>query len=124
MSALTLLDPRAACPVDAGDVVHVPEPVPMPCGRVVRKGRYAVLRVEPTPAEHAGLGPYRLVVEARLDCSRLPRRFHPPSTEERTAGAEVPLAAQPTRVCLYPGQFTAFAGDGVGTLPDHPLQTD
>lgn len=124
MSALTLV-PTAAppCPVVAGDRLDVPEPIGQPSGRVLRTGGYEALRVETTPPEHAHLGRYRVIVLARLDCSRLPKRFHAPTPEERRDGAEVPLAAQAAEVALYPGDFTLFRGGEIATLPDHPLQT-
>ena len=135
MSALRLVSsdrqPLAACPVAAGDRVDVTDPIPMDCGRVIRKGRYTVLRVEATPAEHAHLGRYRVVVQAggfeqgpALDCSGLPDTHQEGSTYRRRKGLRGrPACALPTRVFLYPGWFTAYAGDGVATLPDHPLQT-
>lgn len=115
-----------APPVQPGDRVRVTEPVPMPCGRRIRRGSYEVLRVEYSEARAA----HRLLVEARLDCSALPALYHPPTADERAEGAEVPLAAQPARVWLDAGEWTAYASpdgrsaDGPDTIPDHPAQND
>ena len=124
--------PLAACPVAPGDRVDVTDPIPMDCGRVVRTGRYTVLRVEVTPPEHAHLGWYRLVVQAggrgggpALDCSDLPETHQEGSAYRRRKGLRGrPSCKLPTRVFLYPGWFTRYAGGGVATLPDHPLQND
>jgi len=113
------------CPVEAGDVVHVPEPDELDSGRRVRKGHYDVLDAEATPPEFAHLGRYRLTVEARLDCSNLPET-HQRGSAYRTSRQldDVPACARPTRVYLYPGDFTRYAaGDGPAKVHDHPLQT-
>lgn len=116
---------RPSAPVRVGDAVHVPEPVTLPSGRRLPRGPYAVLAVERTPDEHRHLGPYRLVVEATPDTSRLhDRRMHRPSADEIRDGATVPLAAQAGRFYVYPGDFTRYRSGHVETLPDHPLQTD
>ena len=122
MSALALAKP--SMPVHAGDTVHVPEPVALPCGRVLRRGDHAVLAVDPTPPEHAHRGPYRLTVEARLDCSTLPETHRPGSAYREARGLDaVPACARPTRLFLYPGQFTHYAGGEPRTIRDHASQT-
>ena len=68
---------------------------------------------------------YRLTVEARLDCSNLPET-HQRGSAYRTSRQldDVPACARPTRVYLYPGDFTRYAaGDGPAKVHDHPLQT-
>lgn len=113
MSTLQLVQP-VVTPIQPGDEVRVPSPVRCPCGRYIRTGWYTVLRVEGR----------RLLIETPLDCSRIEKRYHMPTPEERRAGAPIPFAAEPKRVWLDPGEYTAYAeGDGPADLPDHPLQT-
>ena len=89
--SLTLLQPPP-CPVAQGDEVTVVETLRMPSGRALHRGTYAVLAVEDTPPEHAALGRYRLLVEARV-------------SRPRGHGHE------PVRVWLYPGDFVRYATD-------------
>ncbi|MEL6614178.1 MAG: hypothetical protein AAFQ43_00495 [Bacteroidota bacterium] len=103
-----------SCPIEAGERVHVPEPVPMPCGRKIRRGHYSVLRSEWCDAR----GSWRLVVEIRPDCSDLPPRFRPdPKT------GYVPLCAEPTRVYLDAGQYTHYASGEPEVIDDRHTQT-
>lgn len=110
-----------AAPVRVGDVVHVLEPVRAPSGRVVRRGRYPVLAVEPGGA---------VVSPWRPDTSGLSAMYQRPSEDERQPpssggrGVAVPIAAQDTTVRLLPGEWTHYADGGVRTIDDHPLQTD
>ena len=107
MSGLRLVSAPAVGP---GDRVRVPHAVGLPCGRRVPAGRYLALEVD------AGR---RVLVATALDCSRLPRMYHPPTPEERAAGAEVPLAAQVTRVWLDPGTYTAYVAGADGPAYIH-----
>ena len=122
MSALTLVS--HAIPVLKGDAVRVTEAVHMNSGRLIPRGRYTVRAVAWTPAEVAHLGAYRIEVEATPDTSRLhDRRMHRPTSDEIRAGAAVPLAAQPARFWLYPGQFTHVRPGAPAVLPDAHVQT-
>ena len=119
MTHLALVSSAPARPVHLGNRIHVPEAVPLACGRAVPRGHYDVLDVEATPAEHACRGPWRVIVEALPDCSALASRFQRPIAAEVRAGAPVPLCAQRTRFYLYPGSFIQYAdGDGPSTIPD------
>lgn len=102
----------SGCPVAPGDRIRVTEPIERPSGRKVRRGRYLVLDVD------GG----RVKIATALDCSGLPKMYHPPSPEERAAGAEVPIAAQLAEVWLEPGTYTHYAGNATdpATIPDHP----
>ena len=123
MSALTLVE--TPIPVLVGDVVAVDDPIATPSGRTVPRGRYLVRAVEWTPDEHRQRGPYRLSVEARLDCAGLPETHRPGSEYRQRKGLPAqPACARPTTVYVYPGQFTRYRSGQIETLPDHPLQTD
>ena len=82
-------------PVQAGDVVLVEAALTMPSGRILRRGRYTVLRLEGR----------RLVVAYRPDCKALGSGFKPKQ------GEPVPLCAEPALAYLDAGQYTAHAGD-------------
>lgn len=134
--SLTLFDPAqtgapAARPdppaVQPGDRVFVPTAIALQCGRRIKRGSYQVLRVEwrdprtatdPRPA-------WALVVEARLDCSGLTEQFRAPTEkqiQEAVAAGEppprTPFCALPTRVRLFPGDYTAY--DAERTDGRHP----
>lgn len=99
--SLSLVPPPIA--VAAGDSIYVPEPVALPCGRRVRTGVYTVRRV---------LG-RRIEIETTLDCSALPKMYHPPTREDYERARQrgeppprVPIAAEVKRPQLSPGQWT------------------
>lgn len=133
MSTLTLVPKtRPPAPVAAGAVVRVPSALPRPSGRWVPKKAYAVLEVHWGPDLPAPFTrpTWRLVVEARLDCSRLGDRFRAPTRQERLDAARegvelaTPLSAEATRVYLDAGEYVSLHDDQLLDIPDHPLQND
>ena len=135
MSALALV-PRPhtgpAPPAEPGDVVRLRETLYLPSGRRLRRAPYEVLDVVWCDDRRA----WRLVVEARPDCSQLGQRFQPPTRQEQAEAARhgvelrVPLAAERTRFYLDAGAYVRYADDNGEVLrrpldiPDHPLQND
>lgn len=102
-----------ACPVQVGDVVHVPNAVPLRCGRKIRPANYRVMGVEYCETRRA----WRLVIETRADCSALPPRYRPdPET------GHVPLCAQPTRFYLDAGEYTHYASGAPEAIDDRHTQ--
>lgn len=110
-------------PVQAGDTVHVPAAVYLPCGRRIRTGDYTVLAADLTPPRHRHHGRYRLTIEATPDCSGLPETHRPGSEYRTRRGLGVPHCARPSRFYLYPGDFTQYAGGEESVIADGHVQT-